>query len=147
MDLFRYRVRFGTQGQTLCITLPFHFVKNTNRGNISTSSNQTVVIKSVHYPCLERECEVLKRFQSRTLLLRPLIDEIEDPIDPPTLVLKHLDENLLYAASVKRLTGSEIKQVAKKNLEALNVVHEDGYVHTGTLPVNLIYLTNTNVLM
>jgi serine/threonine protein kinase len=100
---------------------------------ISTTSNQTVIIKNVRHFPLDTEREALKRFQSHTPSHRPLIDEIEDPLDPPALVLKHLDDGLFNAAAVKRLTGAEIKQVAKKVLEALSVIREDGYVHAGML--------------
>lgn len=94
-------------------------------------SNQTVVIKSVRHFRLENERDILNRFQSRTPSLRPLLDEIEDPSDPPALVLKHLDDDLLNASAARRLTRLEIKYVAKSILEALKVLHEDGYVHTG----------------
>ncbi|EPE32179.1 Protein kinase-like (PK-like) [Glarea lozoyensis ATCC 20868] len=95
-----------------------------------TASDQTVVIKSVRHFRLDTERVALKRFQSRSSVIRPLIDEIEDPSDPPALVLKHLDDDLFNAAAAKRLTTSEIKLVAKRVLEGLNVIHEDGYVHT-----------------
>jgi len=91
------------------------------------------VVKSVRHFRLENERDVLKRFQSRTPSLRPLIDEIEDPSDPHALVLKHLDDDLLNASAAQRLTRPEIKHVAKRTLEALKVLHEDGYVHTGTM--------------
>jgi serine/threonine protein kinase len=89
------------------------------------------VIKSVRHFRLENEGDVLKRFQSRTSSLRPLIDEIDDPSNPPALVLKHLDDDLLNASAAQRLTRREIKDVAEKILEALSVLHENGYVHTG----------------
>ena len=76
---------------------------------------------------------VLKRFWGRTSSLRPLVDEIRDPIDPPALVLRHLDDDLMRASASQRLTRSEIKYVAKTVLEALRVLHEDHYVHTGML--------------
>jgi hypothetical protein len=31
----------------------------------------------------------------------------------------------------KKLVGRELKSVAKDVLEALRILHEDGYVHTG----------------
>lgn len=84
----------------------------------SNRSEQTVIIKSVRHFRLQNERDVLKRFQSRTSYLRPLIDEIEDPSDPPALVLKHLDDDLLNASAAQRLTRLEIKYVAKKVLES-----------------------------
>lgn len=97
----------------------------------SNQTEKTVVIKSVRHHRIQNERDVLKRFQTRTNTLRPLIDEIEDPIDPPAIVLQHLDDDLLKAAAKHRLTRPEIKRVAKTILEALKVLHEDGYVHTG----------------
>jgi serine/threonine protein kinase len=91
------------------------------------------VIKNVRHFRLENERDVLRRFQSQTSSLRPLIDEIEDPSDPLALVLRHLDDDLLNASSAQRLTRLEIKHVAKRTLEALNFLHENGYVHTGML--------------
>lgn len=46
-------------------------------------------------------------------------------------VLKYLDDDLLKASNTKRLTPLEIKYVAKRILEALRVLHDDGFVHTG----------------
>ena len=37
----------------------------------------------------------------------------------------------MLASDTKRLTRPEVKQVAKGVLEALNVMHEDGYIHAG----------------
>ena len=93
------------------------------------------MIKSVRHFRLGNERDILKRFQTRTPSLRPLIDEIEDPPNPPTIVLKHLDDDLLNASATQRLTKLEIKCVAKKVLEALKVLHEDGYAHTGMMVV------------
>ena len=97
----------------------------------SNLRQQTVVIKSVRHFRLQNERDVLRRFQGRTPSLRPLLDEIEEPSDPPALVLKHLDDDLSSAAETQRLTRKEIKYVARRVLEALKVLHEDGYVHTG----------------
>ncbi len=80
---------------------------------------------------LHNERDILKRFQSRTPTLRPLLDEIGDPIEPPAIILKYLDDNLTRASRKQRLTRREIKSVAKKVLEALQVLHGDSYVHTG----------------
>lgn len=59
-----------------------------------------------------------------------MVDEIEEPSDPPALVLKHLDDDLLRASAAQKLTHPQIKYVVKNVLEALQVLHEDGYVHT-----------------
>lgn len=92
------------------------------------------MVKSVegHFR-LHNERDVLKRFQGRTPALRPLLDEIEDPAEPPAIVLKYLDDDVRKASRKHRLTRPEIKHVARNVLEALQVLHKDGYVHSGTL--------------
>lgn len=102
-----------------------------------TNSNQQenpVVVKSVegHWR-LHNERDILKRFQGHTPTLRPLLDEIEDPAEPPAIILGYLDDDITRASRKQRLTRQEIKYVARMVLEALQVLHEDGYVHTGTL--------------
>ncbi|KAH8727009.1 serine/threonine protein kinase [Phaeosphaeriaceae sp. PMI808] len=92
---------------------------------LAANQSQTVAIKSACHFRLENERDNLKRFQSRTHSLRPLINEIEDPSNPPALVLKHLGDDLLNASAAQRLSRLEIKHVAKKTLEALKVLHED----------------------
>lgn len=91
-------------------------------------------MKSVQHFRLQNERDILKRFQYRTPFIRPLIDEIIEPPDPPTIVLKHLDDNLLNASVSKNLTTKEIKYVARRVLEALRVLHGDNFVHTGKKP-------------
>lgn len=80
---------------------------------------------------MENERNVVKRFRDRTPYLRPLIDEIEEPSDPPTIVLKYLEDHLLNASIKKTLNRKELKYVSRRILEALKVLHEEGYVHTG----------------
>lgn len=93
---------------------------------------KTVVIKAVKgHPRVENERDVLRRFQHRAPHLRPLIDEIEEPADPPAIVLKYLDDHLLNASIYKPLNRKELKYVSRRILEALKVLHRDGYVHTG----------------
>ncbi len=91
-----------------------------------------MVIKSIrNHPRVKNERDVTKRFQNRTSYLRPLVDEIEEPLEPATIVLQHVDDDLLNASMKKFLTRREIKYVSRRVLEALRVLHEDGYVHTG----------------
>lgn len=99
---------------------------------LSNQQEQPVVIKSVdgHWR-LQNERDILKRFQSRSANLRPLLDEIEEPVKPPAIVLRHLDDDLTRAERKQRLTRQEIKFVARNVLEDLRTLHEDGYVHTG----------------
>lgn len=80
---------------------------------------------------MTNERDVLKRFQNRTPYLRPLIDEIEEPADPSTIVLQYLDDDLLKESIRKPLNRKEIKYVSRCILEALKVLHEDNYIHTG----------------
>ncbi|EHK97481.1 putative Sexual differentiation process protein isp4 [Glarea lozoyensis 74030] len=84
---------------------------------IKGKANTYTITKPLH------ECIWLA---TRTSALRPLIDEIQDQSVPPAIVLKYLDDDLMRASAAKRLTTLEIKQVAKRVLEALNVLHEDG---------------------
>ena len=99
----------------------------------SNQQENPVVIKSVegHWR-LHNERDILKGFQARCPTLRPLLDEIEEPAEPPAIILKYLDDDVTRASRKQRLTRQEIKYVAKNVLEALQVLHEDGYVHTGT---------------
>lgn len=91
-----------------------------------------VVVKSVYdHHRIQNERDILRHFQARSPYIRPLIDEIEDPTEPTTIVLKHLDDHLLQASIKKTLNRKEIKYVSKRVLEALSVLHENGYVHTG----------------
>jgi len=76
---------------------------------------------------VENERNVLRHFQDRTPYLRPLIDEIEEPSDPPTIVLKYLEDHLLNASIKKTLNRRELKYVSRRILEALKVLHEEGY--------------------
>ena len=57
-----------------------------------------------------------------------MIDHIETP---PSLVLEYLDDNLLDVCSRERLESSDVKVVASTVLEALAVLHGNGFVHTG----------------
>jgi serine/threonine protein kinase len=93
---------------------------------------ETVVIKSVegHWR-VENERDVLPRFRHRTPYLRPLVDEIEEPSSPVTIALRHLQSDLYDVNRWKPLDRREIKHVSRCVLEALQVLHEDGYVHTG----------------
>lgn len=63
--------------------------------------------------------------------LRPLIDEISEPSTPSTIVLKYLEDHLLNSSITKTLNRKELKYVSRGILEALKVLHENRYVHTG----------------
>jgi casein kinase II subunit alpha len=94
----------------------------------SSSRAGKVVIKTAPKDRLDNERRILKHFQDRPCI-RQMLDEIQDPL---SLVLRHLDDNLLSASNSKRLERQEIKYFAKKVLEALQAFHEADYVHTGT---------------
>ena len=64
--------------------------------------------------------------------IRQIIDTTENP---PSLVLKYLDDNLLRISGQKRLQGSDLKLVARNLLQALAALHENGFVHTGKFSV------------
>ncbi|KAK2746779.1 hypothetical protein FQN55_005506 [Onygenales sp. PD_40] len=106
---------------------------------IATSRDkEKVVVKAVNHFRLQNERDILRRFQHKTPFIRPLLDEIEEPSSPSAIVLKHLDDDLLHASNTHRLTRLEVKYVAKKVLEALSVLHEEGFVHTDLKPSNVL---------
>lgn len=86
-----------------------------------------VVIKTAPPYRLENERDVLRHFHGRPYI-RQILNETREP---PSLVLQHLDDNLLHTSSEKTLENSEVKFVAKQILLALQALHEDGYTHTG----------------
>ncbi|KAG4431421.1 hypothetical protein IFR05_013090 [Cadophora sp. M221] len=111
------RGSFGKYAITKEIQDTVWFAKN--------QAEENVVIKGVQgHPRVENERNVLKRFQDRNPYLRPLIDEIEEPSDPPTIVLKYLEDHLLNASIKKTLNRKELKYVSRRILEALKVLHE-----------------------
>lgn len=95
----------------------------------SASNLDKVIIKVPPKSRLDNERNVLQHFHGRHGI-RQLLDET---CDPPSLVLEHLDDNLLAASNSKKLEKAEIKFIAKGILEALQTFHEDGYVHTGII--------------
>ncbi|KAK0750750.1 kinase-like domain-containing protein [Schizothecium vesticola] len=80
-------------------------------------SGDKCIVKSIrgHWR-LRNEADVLRRYQPETPILRPLIDDIHDPADPPSIALRYLDSDALTESDKKRLSRPEIKQ--------------DGMVHT-----------------
>lgn len=93
------------------------------------SQTGKVVIKTAPVERFENERNVLKNFQGRPYI-RQMLDETEDP---PSMVLKHLNDNLLSVSAGKAIEGLDVKFVAKRILQALHALHEDGYTHTGRL--------------
>ncbi|KAF3404785.1 hypothetical protein DPV78_002497 [Talaromyces pinophilus] len=97
----------------------------------SSNAGETVIIKAARHFRITNERDILRKFQRKTPHLRPLIDEIIEPADPPAIVLKHLQDDLMSASATKRLNGKQIRYVSKRVLKALKSLHEDGYVHAG----------------
>jgi casein kinase II subunit alpha len=56
-----------------------------------------------------------------------------------------LDDNLLHASSVKTLESSDVKFVAKRVLQAIQALHEDGYTHTGMF-TEILHATSYQIL-
>lgn len=79
---------------------------------------------------IERERNVLARFQHRTPYLRPLVDEINEPNMPPAIVLRQLQSDFWNASISKTLNVKELKCVSRCVLEALKTLHDDRFVHT-----------------
>ncbi|RAK92081.1 kinase-like protein [Aspergillus costaricaensis CBS 115574] len=65
-------------------------------------------------------------------------DVLNHPVEPPAIILKYLDDDVARASRKQRLTRPELKYVAKNVLEALQVLHDDGYVHTDIKPSNIL---------
>jgi serine/threonine protein kinase len=113
-------------------------LKQRSHNNYRDENQQKVVAKSVRHFRLHNERDILLRFQNRTPCIRPLIDELEDSAVPPTLILRYLDDDALRASNKRRLTRPEVKYVAKQVLEALSVLHDEGFVHTGILRLSQV---------
>ncbi|KAJ9237220.1 hypothetical protein DTO166G5_3616 [Paecilomyces variotii] len=106
---------------------------------LATRENQEkFVAKSVSHFRLQNERNILLRFQDRTTSIRPLLDEVEEPSVAHALILRHLDDDALHASNKQRLTRPEVKYVAKKVLEALSTLHDEGFVHTDIKPSNVL---------
>jgi len=86
-----------------------------------------VVIKRALPHLLNIERDILETLKTHKCF-RQMTDFIESPL---SLVLEYLDDNLLDVCSRKRLESSDVKIVARTILEALAVLHENGFVHTG----------------
>jgi hypothetical protein len=70
----------------------------------SSQCRETAVIKSVRdHPRVKNERDILKRVQSHTSFLKPLVDEIEEPHSPVIIALRYLESDLLDASISKTL--------------------------------------------
>ncbi|KFY05428.1 hypothetical protein V491_09138, partial [Pseudogymnoascus sp. VKM F-3775] len=128
-------------GQILKGTLSTYTLTKQLQGSVWLATNlagEKSIIKSVRHRRLENERDVLKRFQGRAPGLRELVDEIEGAEEAPAIVLKHLDDDALNISSARRFTRAEVTYVAKTVLEALEVLHGEGFVHTDIKPDNIL---------
>ncbi|TVY56267.1 Serine/threonine-protein kinase US3-like [Lachnellula cervina] len=100
----------------------------------SNSQDGKFIIKTAPQGRLENERDVLRHLRTRPCI-RQMLDETESP---PSLILQHLDDNLLHASNVKTLESSDVKLVAKRVLEAIQALHEDGYTHTDIKSDNIL---------
>ncbi|KAK2601336.1 hypothetical protein N8I77_010791 [Diaporthe amygdali] len=102
-------------------------------------SHKDVIIKSVQdHPRVANERDVLKLFTPRSKFIRPLLDEIVDPAEPTAIVLSHLRSTLLQASVQQKLTRTELKYACRGVLEALVVMHSEGYVHADVKADNVL---------
>jgi hypothetical protein len=84
----------------------------------SDLNHDTVVIKAVlNHPRVKNEADFLKLYQNRSPHLRPLVDEIVEPYNYPTIALRHLDDHLLNASIDRALNRQEVKHVSRCVLE------------------------------
>jgi casein kinase II subunit alpha len=94
-----------------------------------SSTSQGVTVKTAPDWPLKNERHVLEAVRDSPYI-RPIIDTIDDP---PSVILKHMDDNLLVAPNATKLERADIKFVARNVLQALEALHSCGYVHTGTV--------------
>ncbi|EEP78590.1 predicted protein [Uncinocarpus reesii 1704] len=77
---------------------------------------------------------VLERYEKHPGIRR-LVDQIQDP---PLLVLRYFDDNLLNLSKSRIIEGRELKLVARTVLQALAALHGDGFIHTDVKPDNIL---------
>lgn len=94
-----------------------------------SSTSQRVTVKTAPDWPLKNERDVLEAVRDNPCI-RPIIDTCDNP---PSLILKYLDDNLLAASNAQKLERADIKLVARNILRALEDLHRRDYVHTGIL--------------
>ncbi|KAK3900194.1 kinase-like domain-containing protein [Staphylotrichum tortipilum] len=83
-----------------------------------------VIVKSaLNHPRVSNERDVLERFTGQSRYIRLLVDEIVEPAEEVTIVLRHLNSTVLRASISKTLTRTELKYVSRQIPGALRVVH------------------------
>ncbi|TVY49983.1 Serine/threonine-protein kinase ppk5 [Lachnellula cervina] len=118
-------------GQRLEGKLGSYFVSAQIAKNVWTATHRNsqvdkVVVKTAPAERFENERNILRNFQGRPYI-RQMLDETKEP---RSIVLKHLDVNLLSASAEKAIDSIDVKLVAKRILQALHALHEEGYTHT-----------------
>jgi casein kinase II subunit alpha len=104
----------------------------------SNSQAGKVIVKTAPQGRLENERDVLTHVHTCPNI-RQVLDETKNP---PSLILQHLDDNLLHASNVKTLESSDVKFAAQRVLQAIQALHEDGYTHTGMFTKMLYAASN-----
>ncbi|KAG4444419.1 hypothetical protein IFR05_000010 [Cadophora sp. M221] len=114
-------------------------VTNEHRRN---ESGGKCIVKSIrgHWR-LENEVFILGKYQATSPLFRPLEDEILDPADPPSIVLKYLDSDLRAESNRQRLSRPDIKKVAKK------ACWKPSVSYTGTAWSILVHIKLDNIFV
>jgi hypothetical protein len=135
------RIMSGSERESDSLYLLTNPILISNHLMNSNSQNQNVIIKTAPKFYFENERNVLRHFQGRPHIRRIL----NKTHDPPTMILYHLDDNILAVCSKEPLEGQNIKYVAKRVLQALQALHEDGYTHTGEFHPSIS--TGHNVLI
>lgn len=78
---------------------------------------------------LNNEAQTLQLFQG-CHSIRQLVDQI---VDPESIVLEYMDDNVLNLLKQKQLSKVEAKRALRATVEALVALHDKTIVHTGTL--------------
>ncbi|KAI1392959.1 kinase-like protein [Hypoxylon trugodes] len=118
------------KGRLSTYSLVKELYKSTDNGVVNCEEEKCILKSVPKHWRLQNESAILKQYQSKTTHLRPLLDEIQQPSEPSSIVLQYLDTDLLSASNKERLSRPKIKQVAKSILEAPSVFHKDELVHT-----------------
>jgi beta-phosphoglucomutase-like phosphatase (HAD superfamily) len=93
----------------------------------STIAHRQVILKYAPEVRLQREKEILRRFEGDAYI-RQLIDHNKEA---PFLVLEFLDSDALRWSRQARVPRQDVKIIAHSILSALESLHAKGIAHTG----------------